>query len=83
MRFKEHLDESSHTLQAALTVLRKSVCPLPDFLYICTHMFQAIKLILVLDKDNQRKYKMQYLNYVFIYYDTKVIPTYLAIFVWP
>ena len=38
------------------------------FLLFChTYMFQIIKQTLISDKDNLRKYKMQFLNDDFIY----------------
>lgn len=38
-------------------------------------MLQILKQILLIDKDNRNKYKMQFLNDDFIYYEKKVIQT--------
>lgn len=51
------------------SVLKKCLPPLlfPSVLDIChTYMFQMIKEILILDKDNASKYKMHFLDYDFI-----------------
>ncbi len=44
------------------------VCFFFNFLHIChPEKIQIIKQILILHKDNASKYKMQFLNYDFIY----------------
>lgn len=47
----------------------QGICPISDFLffiYLFHWKFPIIKQNVILDEDNLRKYKMQYLNYDFI-----------------
>ncbi len=50
------------------TVVWKGFCPRPVFIFcICHTLMIQIKYILILHKDNQSKYKMQFWNNDFIY----------------
>lgn len=49
-------------------------------MHICyTYTFQIMKLILILDKENQTKHTVRILNDDFFYWGGKVIQTYLAL----
>lgn len=66
------------------TVLWKVFAPLLILFFYCfgifCHpcMFQIIKHIVILDKDNPGKHKIQFLNDYFIFWEKKAIQTHLA-----